>query len=335
MIHGDIAVNRFNVDETAPAIELLRAEQRTNRLLHLSIQTSGSCEHYYHFLLGYLLPLAAFLAQRNLVSEQVIMLRSCGPLDRILREIEVPSLLLCERGTFRAIKDRIAYSSWGQTEEIKGFDIGTVPEELFHYEIDRIRVGIDFVRLRLARAIALATSKVGAAWNERPRILLIERGEADPYYCSSLAEHGNAASQRRSIANHGLLTETLTANHSGFKNMQFETTSLAEQIAWFGLADIVVAQYGAALANIVWMRPGSQVIEIAPNTKNVSKTVFKKLAQACAISYARLGQEVDQFGPAPISAVADRVAAAAERMRKEHAFADEDTNRVIERRLAS
>jgi len=298
--------------ETALEIRMQEAKQQSGRLLHLSIQTnSGSCEHYYHFLLGYLLPFAAYVARLGIVDSRIILLRSCGPLDRILRELALPGLLLCERFTHLDIKALITRIVWAQIEEVSGFDFGQLPEDEFHYDIAGIAAGIDFLRSRLAREIAFAASKIDASWSGRPRVLMIERGEADPFYQSSLAEHRNAAKQRRFIGNHDELTQAMTAAYAGFQNLRIETLPLAEQIAWFGLADIVVAQYGGALSNIVWMRRGANVIEIAPDTRNVIRTVFSKLAQGCGVSYARLPQHTGPFGPVPIQEFARLVSAAA------------------------
>jgi capsular polysaccharide biosynthesis protein len=40
-----------------------------------------------------------------------------------------------------------------------------------------------------------------------------------------------------------------------------EQLGLVEQIALFQTVDVVIGQYGAALANVVWMRRGSHVFE--------------------------------------------------------------------------
>jgi hypothetical protein len=283
----------------------------SSRLLHLSIKSGGgSCEHYYHFLLGYLLPLATFLARRKIAGDGVILLRSCGPLDRILREFAFPGLLFCERFTHAAIKERIMCAPYAEIVELTGFDFGRLPEDQFHYDIAGIRAGLDSVHLRLAEAIADAAAKIDAAWGGRPRVLMIERGEPDPFYRCSLVEHGNAANQRRFIANHGTIADAMSAAYPGFRNLQIETTPLAEQIAWFGLADIVVAQHGAALANIVWMREGTHVIEIAPDTIKAARTVFSKLAQTCGVTHAHLRQTMGAFGPAPVDDVIGLVEAA-------------------------
>jgi hypothetical protein len=310
------------------------AEEASGGVLHLSMANGGSCEHYYHFLLGYLLPLAAFLARRRSTDDRILLVRSCGPLDRVTCELALPSLLLCERSTHAGIKALIAHSAGCDIEEVAGFDFGRLPEDECQYDIAGIEAGIKFVRLRLAGPIALATAKIDAVWRGRPRVLMIERGEPDPFYQSSLAEHRNASNKRRSIANHRELAKSMAAAYRGFQNLQIETTPLAEQIAMFGLADIVVAQYGAALANIVWMRRGAHVIEIAPDTRKVLKTVFSQLAQSCGVDYARIRQDDGPFGPVPILGFAALLASAAEAV-KARQDRDAENAFAADRRFAS
>lgn len=48
----------------------------------------------------------------------------------------------------------------------------------------------------------------------------------------------------------------------GFQPVALESLSLAEQIALFAQAEIIVSPHGAGLANIVYARPGCRVIEI-------------------------------------------------------------------------
>ena len=285
---------------------------RASRPLHLTIQANaGSCEHYYHFILGYLLPLAAHLARREMAEDRVILLRSCGPLDRILHELSLPGLLCCERFTHASIRKTLERSSRVEIDEIKGFDFGHLPGEEVLYDGPSIEVGVQFVRERLVPAIERARAELNASWTGNPRVLMIERGESDPYYQSCLAEVQSSANQRRSVANHGELAASMAAVYPGFRSVRLETASLAEQIAWFGSTDILVAQHGAALSNIVWMRPGAHVIEIDPDVPPNLRTLFCRLADVCEVSYARLRQAAGVFGPAPAGELAALVAAAA------------------------
>lgn len=304
-------------NETKPDAEPATATRtrRTgmpSRFLHLTIRTnSGSCEHFYHFMLGYLLPLATYLARRGIADNWSIALRSCGPLDRILRELDLPGLLLCERFTHAAFKEIVACAPWAAIDEIRGFDFGHLPAERVLYDVAGIKTGTDFLRRRLASAVDTATARIDAAWSGRPRVLMIERGESDPFYQSSLAELKTSANQRRSIGNHTELAAAMAAAFPGFRNLQIETTSLAEQVAWFGLTDILVAQHGAALSNILWMRRGSHVIEIVPDVGTNHRDLFSQLAKVCGLPYSRFRQSAGPFGPVPVQDLAALIATSA------------------------
>ncbi len=50
----------------------------------------------------------------------------------------------------------------------------------------------------------------------------------------------------------------------GFTIIQAETLSFAQQIALFKGADVILAPHGAGLANLVFCRPGTKVVEIFP-----------------------------------------------------------------------
>ena len=43
-----------------------------------------------------------------------------------------------------------------------------------------------------------------------------------------------------------------------------EELSLAEQIAWFHNAEVIVGEHGAAFTNLLWCRPGCRVVELCP-----------------------------------------------------------------------
>jgi len=282
-------------------------KELAGRLLHLTIQpNAGSCEHFYHFMLGYLLPLAAYLAQPGIADDRIILLRSCGPLDRLLRELAMPGLLLCERFSHSSIKEIMARAPWAEIDKIKGFDFGVVSARRVRYDAEGVGLGMNFLRHRLAAAIDYSTREIEAVWKGHPRILLIERADPDPFYYSSLAHLKGSANERRSIGNHAELAAALAAIYPGFRNLKLETLPLAEQAAWFGLTDILVAQHGAALSNILWMRRGTHVIEIDPDSGN--SAMFGHLAPLFGVSYVRLRQDAGAFGAVPVQDLAALIA---------------------------
>ena len=97
--------------------------------------------------------------------------------------------------------------------------------------------------------------------------------------------------QRRSIGNFDELQSSLEANLGNVLTIKLEKSSLAEQIGIFSIADVIVAQHGAALANLVWARPGTKVIEITARPRNPWDKCFPNLSACLGLDHNRVGQE--------------------------------------------
>ncbi|MEM9472415.1 MAG: glycosyltransferase family 61 protein, partial [Pseudomonadota bacterium] len=155
------------------------------------------------------------------------------------------------------------------------------------YQRDQISRFRDFVEARLADRIekkCRAQSGID--------VLLIERGDPNQHYADVGRTSG---SQRRSVPNIDVLRDLLKARHRT-ELLNLEDTDLASQIAVFRNARAVVAQHGAALTNIIWMRPGSLVIEIIPPRKvpeAADKEYFSRLAAEMAVRHHYVFQEHD------------------------------------------
>jgi hypothetical protein len=66
----------------------------------------------------------------------------------------------------------------------------------------------------------------------------------------------------RNIENRAALAEALSSR--GFVAVQPEKLSLDDQVMLFAGADVIVAEFGAAMANVVFCRPGVKIVEIIP-----------------------------------------------------------------------
>jgi hypothetical protein len=275
-------------------------------VLHLTINPrSGSCEHFYHFLLGFLLPLAGYLGHHPPAAGGRVLVRSCGPLDRILHEIAFPGVVVQEREAHAAGRSAWRGTPGVELVETQPFDFANEPPDRIVYDAEGLRAGIEIVRDRLGPAIARIRADLTSRWGEGPRLLVIERADPDPYYNSGRAEIARSGAQRRVIANHAELVAALRARVPGCQNVRLESMPLAAQIAWFELADIVVAQHGAALANVVWMRRGAHVVEIDPQ---MGSHLFARLAPLAGVSHAFIPQSEGKFGPVSVERVSTLVA---------------------------
>src|SRR5690606_31522957 len=102
-----------------------------------------------------------------------------------------------------------------------------------------------------------------------------------------------SGSDRRYITNHVELASALSEQLEGrFASIVLERTSIYYQYYIFKHAKVVLAQHGAALANIFFMQQSAYVIEFSPPWSRTSH-YFKNLAEFCKVRYLQLMQEAD------------------------------------------
>jgi hypothetical protein len=85
----------------------------------------------------------------------------------------------------------------------------------------------------------------------------------------------------RRIANENEISEIL--RHRNFEIVEAENLSWREQADLFASGSVIVAPHGAALANIVFCKPGTRVVEIS--TRGGYRDWYWQLAAAAGLSY--------------------------------------------------
>jgi capsular polysaccharide biosynthesis protein len=70
-----------------------------------------------------------------------------------------------------------------------------------------------------------------------------------------------------------------------------EGMSLGSQLAFFETADIIIAQHGAALVNLIWSRAGIDVIEILPRDSLAGQHCLRSLAHCLGQNHHIVDQE--------------------------------------------
>lgn len=134
------------------------------------------------------------------------------------------------------------------------------------------------------------------------KIILIER-TTDSYFKAANAtrepEFWTSGQQRRSISNHTELATRLAECFPDlFQNVSLERTSIYYQYKLFKSADILIAQHGGALSNVVFMRDDAHVIEFSPPWGRESNH-FLNLAAFKGVGYTRILQ-TSNHGPVNI-----------------------------------
>ena len=239
----------------------------------------GSVEHYYHFVLGFMVPL---LLRPQPPRGTSVVVRSCGPMDAHLLALGLPWLTIIPKAAWR--EQQLA--GHVQVDQASGFDDQDCYDPA------------SFQRVR-----DLLWQRIGVCDPSPDRaVLLIKRGRSPDYYQSEAVEIKASAELRRTVPNMPELEARFAQAGWPVRTVELETAPLRDQVALFARSRILVAQHGAALVNMLWMAPGAAIIEINPLSPSEKlHPCFRLLAQACGHRYAA----VTQSGPhAAVSAEA-------------------------------
>lgn len=245
---------------------------------------AGSVEHFFHFLLGYLCPISRWMDQTG---QDHVFVRDCGPMNPWFGLLEPEA----------TVEIVVASAMLRQVVEHRRRCVFLPP--------------LDHVALFQRKVITDFTSRVrrgaGAGPEGQPEVLVVDRASSDPYYASPLAEVKTSGSERRSVSN---MTDVAAAlGHAGeCRVLDAALIPPRDQVHAFTSARVLIGQHGAGLANMVWMKPGSTVVEILPPVSPVVVEIFPRLAAACGLRYLQVRQP-ERHGPV---SVPDVVAALAD-----------------------
>jgi hypothetical protein len=273
--------------------------------VHVTIvNRSGSVQHYYHFLLGFVVPLLEqWPVLERLAGGGRVFVRSCAVLDPLLRELRLPGLAIVDPAEHAAMRERAAAAVRPlRPVTLSGYDAAARYQRRV---FDQVR---GYLFARFAAAIEQERAMLELAFpGDGRRVLVIERLPPDAFYATAACELPGAGSQRRSIANFQELCATARRHAGDVLVTALEGRSLFHQIALFGAADVVICQHGAALANLLWARPGTRVIEITPRRLEPGlrgNDVFGELARCLAQERRQLWQDF-LHGPVDTAALSE------------------------------
>ncbi len=227
--------------------------QACERGKEIRIKPDNRVEHYFHFLFDLTLPLWRLMAASP--PDVTFALQPFG--------IFTPRLEQLFPGRVR-IEDADEAGSPLRRERLLGMNPQFVHLSYRHLEAFKQHV--------------LNVLEIDAN-TPRDQVLLIERLPPNEYFAKHAVKRGAGAS-RRSIPNHDELAEAIRSMIEApfeFHNVQLENMPFAEQVRLFDRAALVIGQHGAGLANCLWTRPGSQVVEL---THNPSLAHFQCISSA-------------------------------------------------------
>jgi hypothetical protein len=263
------------------------------------VSQKGHIDHYYHFLYACLVPIAVFKSQikhplnsRKLDPQLVLCESNVGSLQNKLSAVFPGLQYLNECPESPRVLEAYDHNYGAGIVELKNSSRSAVIKQLYES----------------VPADILPPSPI--------KILLIGRGNTNAGGKGTKNirdETQTSGAQRRSIPNLPQLERSLRDTF-GTKNIAttyLENLGIHEQFYLFRSASIVIAQHGAALANILFMHPTSKgVVEISPynTTHYMGKfthalpNCFRFAAFSARIPYLSVRQATE-FSPVDIKEV--------------------------------
>ncbi len=269
-----------------------------------------SKEHFYHFLWGYILPginsileIESNNDQRN--DRKQYIFRCCGPImNKIIEEIallldrDIDILpqgadLRCGTITVTVPRWDVMISKFTQDTlndyfvDIRRFDQGTFEA------IKNVREHM-INKINKARLSDFPVKLEG-------RYIVLKRSDQPKYYdVGGGAEKSGYGTGRRALRD--IQTAVRTLKNSGIRIGIFEAGryNLASQIKTFGAVRGVIGITGAEFANILWMKPGTKVVQIIAKKDRRSKFLTRGLSVLCGLEYYQI--ESTKFPYPPLDA---------------------------------
>lgn len=249
---------------------MTRKKWRLKRTMVVPAQWQGSVEHFYHFFFGYFMPLVLW---QERTGTMVFTLRDCGPMNPwfdLLRpdtdlEYIQPGVMLQRVLTHR--QERQILHGWDD------------PTRFHRSSMDQ------FVQTVSARADVKVERKSG----EPKQITVLDRAPTLEFYLKGTSETYSSGAEWRSLPN----TSDVAAALEPLGNVTLLDTaamSPTEQVRALAGTDLLVAQHGAGLSNMVWMPPGSAVLEIKPPLMPTINEIFANLASARGLDHVTVEQ---------------------------------------------
>lgn len=225
---------------------------------NLAIQPVNRVEHYFHFLFDL-----------------------CLPLWHILEQVECDSKLRLK--PFGIFSPRLAELFPGKLELVECSDTWSketpLPMQGLNPQFTHLRDS-DLARFKRYVDQTMGVDPSASA----NKIVLIERMPPNDYFKNQAVKKGAGAS-RRSIPNHHELAEAIHAVVKPayqFVNVRLEELSFCEQIRLFDQAAVVIGQHGAGLANCLWSRESTKVVEISHRPDLMH---FRSICDVMGLSY--------------------------------------------------
>lgn len=273
----------------------------------LLAQAGGSLEHPYHFWTAYFIPICDWLV--NNPDCQEVFVIECGPMTawldylRTKREVTI-------------IKPRTALNNY-----LKGQDSVVFLEldDPARFDLSNPLKNIDAILSTFfgcSQYVEITETKKGRSKKSlrevgRLRVGVLERKKGLPFYSTQASEAPLSGSERRSIPNIHSLAKRLD-KYSELQVEVVDTTLYApnQAVELYRSTEVLVGQFGAGLTNMVWMAPGSWVIELRGPGRLFGQDwddCYKNLALQLGHNFISLKAQDDWHGRVRVGDLAQKI----------------------------
>lgn len=207
---------------------------------------------FYHFLYALYLPLLNCFRQNLFRHDQGVYVLTQGQFDQYIHEIVTAGI-----GNIKIMdSEECIFSKQRATGRISYFVLDSL--EFYFRKYGRFSVRPATLNTDILTSIgAYGVERLGVQGGVPLDILIIDRQKG-------ISNHG---ADLRCIPNMDEIFQRVKETGYRVKKVFLENTSMSYQISIFRSAKIVIAQHGAALGHLIWMRPGkSGLIEIVPKS---------------------------------------------------------------------
>jgi hypothetical protein len=265
----------------------------------------GSCEHFFHFIWGYLLPAVHFISQ-NLHEEKKYIFRSCGP----LMDLHIHEVMQACKVNYE-IKPKDFTCGTSETLVLPRWDVFLLrpllssPGTSSFKAINAIQSHFannkhlfdECMAFDLAAAVASTKQFIVKAFNlesqEEPqsnrKLLVLKRSEEPEFYRNGTgaAEISGYGAGRRALKNPEEIAENFCLMNILASVYEPGKYSLREQIDTYRQCKGIIGIKGAEFANLLWLPQDSRVVLIEPLKMN-TPPVQKFLAELLMLDYRQI-----------------------------------------------
>jgi len=183
-----------------------------------------------------------------------------------------------------------------ESSEVEIMTVGDVLHVLAgDLQAHRVLRGMDFPDQFPSRDIAAFAERTRAIARARasatpphPVTVVTDRASFDDFFATPAAEWPESGSQKRSVPN--LADIVRTWDDPTVALIDGAQSDVYQQILLHSRARVLIGQHGAGLTNMIWMAPGSSVIEILPPMPADASHIFANLARACGLHHFVINQ---------------------------------------------